>query len=546
MPPGMKIPQHIKTASERRSVMGVTLSLQSIGKLGAIQAVNSLSASTKSVNESSGSSSFGDVLSKAADKPDAGSSGINSKDPKSSAVKADNGNSEDRRQEDVRRTGDDRVKAPKTDSKSGKTAENLNGKVEEAAKTVMEEIEEELGVSEEDILAAMETLGLNLADLLKGENIGALTAELKGIDISGIVTDEALYESVQDILGVQREVTGDLLQELGMTADEFRNALENGNLSAEPQTETLEAADTVFSEVTPGNEEPEAPVENPQADRRAAEAETGDQVITTEEETAGTPAETVKSLENVRNTDGQPERTNDEVIITKSPEEEIPADKPVEHEGNQGSRNPGGSERGRDLFEGQNPFDPGIKETPADFMDNLTEATSEATSEFANSYERIQDIMNQVRDQIRIQISEETTTMEMQLNPESLGKVGLHIESKAGNVTAQFFAQDESVRAALETQVAELRKNLEEQGIKVESVEVTLASREFESNFLNDGGNRNGDTPDSEEAERSARLRRINLGAGNAEEIPEEGLTEEEELNRRIMTENGNSVDFMA
>lgn len=529
--------------------MGDTLSLQSIGKIGAIQAVNSLSASSKTVSESSGSSSFGDVLSKAADRSDAGSSGTSNKaeDPKGSTVKADNGNGRDRRQEDVRRAGDDRVKAPKAETRDGKTAEKLNSKVEEAAKTVMEEIEEELGVSEEDILTAMETLGLDLLDLLKSENIGALTAELKGIDISGIVTDEAIYESVQDILGVQREVTGDLLQELGMTADEFKNALESGAFKAEPQAELTEAADTVFSEeVTPVNEEPEAPVEGPVADRRAAEAETGEQVITTKEETAGTPAETVKSLENVRNTDGQPERTNEEVIIVKSPEDEITAKTPVEHEGNQGSRNPGGSERGRDLSEGQNPFDPGIKETPADFMDNLTEATSEATSEFSNSFERVRDIMNQVRDQIRIQISEETTTMEMQLNPESLGKVGLHIESRAGNVTAQFYAQDESVRAALESQVAELRKNLEEQGIKVESVEVTLASREFESNFLNDGGNRNTDTPDGEEAERSARLRRINLGAGSAEGIPEEDLTEEEELNRRIMTENGNSIDFMA
>lgn len=70
--------------------------------------------------------------------------------------------------------------------------------------------------------------------------------------------------------------------------------------------------------------------------------------------------------------------------------------------------------------------------------------------------------------------------MEMQLNPENLGKVYVNISSKEGVIHAQLAASNEAVRAALETQVADLRQNLNQAGVKVDAVEVTVASHEFE------------------------------------------------------------------
>jgi flagellar hook-length control protein FliK len=360
-----------------------------------------------------------------------------------------------------------------------------------------------------------------------------------------VVSDESLYISVDNIITVQREVTADLMQELNLTPEEFKEVLNSEDFIKEMTVETEETAVVIPAEEAKA-EVTEKETDGTEEFRAILENKESTETITSEKETAGTPAETVKTSEVTREPDRQPEREVEVVLEKVSFESTEVKEATADHKESGSGRHFGAGNDTREAAEGFTPGAVQSNDISNTFMENLTEAVSESTSEFISSYERFQDIMNQVRDQIRISVNQETTTMEMQLNPESLGKVGLHIESKAGNVTAQFFAQDESVRAALETQVAELRKNLEEQGIKVESVEVTLASREFESNFLNDGGNRNGDTPDSEEAERSARLRRINLGAGNAEEIPEEGLTEEEELNRRIMTENGNSVDFMA
>ena len=73
--------------------------------------------------------------------------------------------------------------------------------------------------------------------------------------------------------------------------------------------------------------------------------------------------------------------------------------------------------------------------------------------------------------------------MEMQLNPENLGKVYVNISSKEGMIHAQLAASNEAVRAALETQVADLRQNLNQAGVKVDAVEVTVASHEFEKNL---------------------------------------------------------------
>ena len=93
------------------------------------------------------------------------------------------------------------------------------------------------------------------------------------------------------------------------------------------------------------------------------------------------------------------------------------------------------------------------------------------------------DLLEQVAEQIRVNVSEGTSSMEMQLNPENLGKVYVNISSKEGVIHAQLAASNEAVRAALETQVADLRQNLNQAGVKVDAVEVTVASHEFEKNL---------------------------------------------------------------
>ena len=60
------------------------------------------------------------------------------------------------------------------------------------------------------------------------------------------------------------------------------------------------------------------------------------------------------------------------------------------------------------------------------------------------------------------------------LNPENLGKVHVAVTAKQGIVTAQLTAQNEQVKAALENQMTALKEQFNNQGVKVEAVEITV------------------------------------------------------------------------
>ncbi|MBR4182546.1 MAG: flagellar hook-length control protein FliK [Lachnospiraceae bacterium] len=146
----------------------------------------------------------------------------------------------------------------------------------------------------------------------------------------------------------------------------------------------------------------------------------------------------------------------------------------------------------------------------------------------------------------------EQTTLSMRLNPENLGQLTLHVTEKQGNLTAEVRVENDQVRDALNTQIAELRANLENAGVKVTAVEVTVETHEFESAYENQTGSaaggdqRQGDRQGegAEEAmERITGIRNINLN--NPEEIAD-NLTEAEIVNASVMRDNGNSVDFRA
>ncbi len=94
-------------------------------------------------------------------------------------------------------------------------------------------------------------------------------------------------------------------------------------------------------------------------------------------------------------------------------------------------------------------------------------------------------IMEQVMDNVKVMSDGGLSSMEMQLEPENLGKLSIHVVAKNGVVTAQITAQNEAVKHVLESQVAVLKENLNKQEIKIEDVEVTVASHAFEQGMGN-------------------------------------------------------------
>lgn len=107
---------------------------------------------------------------------------------------------------------------------------------------------------------------------------------------------------------------------------------------------------------------------------------------------------------------------------------------------------------------------------------------------------------------------------------------------------AQIAAQNETVKEALETQAVELRQSLHQQGIKVDAIEVTVATHEFEQNLEQ---NAKQDEQMQKQQEEARPQMRRNLTLNDLDGLT--GLmTEEEQLAARIMQENGNQVDLTA
>ncbi len=126
------------------------------------------------------------------------------------------------------------------------------------------------------------------------------------------------------------------------------------------------------------------------------------------------------------------------------------------------------------------------------FVDQMVQVTKELNTEMDGTITQItqlRDIANQIVDRIRITMTTDQTSMEMQLNPENLGKVNLSVQSKNGVMTAHFVVQNEISKEAIESQMHILRESLQNQGVKVEAIEVTVSNQAFEQMNQNNSQN---------------------------------------------------------
>lgn len=374
-------------------------------------------------------------------------------------------------------------------------------KFEEGVKDVLKE---ELGVTDEQLAEAMETLGLTYVDLMNPNQLASLVAELTGTtDVGSLLCNSEFMTVMQTV----QELSENLLQELGITAEEL-NQLLMTPVSEQPEGETVLADG---------------------ADAAGITEQASDMAASREEGMADAMAEETMAVQTVTEDGGE---TDDaDALMSKEQQEAIPENAAAEKEEYTASG------------DRQNSFQQNAQANPVAGQ-SLTEMVmaqgAESASEFAEQLD-VSNIIRQIAEYSRVTIANNATTMEMQLNPENLGKIYLELTSKNGVVSAHITAQNEVVKEALESQIADLRQNLNQAGVKVEAVEVTVGSHEFERNLEQ---NAKREEQQGEEQEKAAKqTRHINLN--NLDELS--GLmTEEETLVAQMMADQGNSVDFTA
>jgi len=439
----------------------------------------------------------------------------------------------------------DTAKEPSVEEKLEEAGEVL----EQASEEVVDTLCEEYGVDKETIQNLLDEMGLSALDLLNPQNLVNFIVQLTGV-ASG---EELLLD--ENFLSVM-ETLGHLAEGLMKDLDVDMNGLQE--LVAEMDMVTNnEEVPTDFQEVL--NDTINNGVGTEQGVETKDALGSDDSTTVTVEVKDDSNGQTVNETQNTEVEEVQTETVAKETEVTKTAEDDVEIKVEKEEEPTETKQQLNDSEepatgQSRDdnpLFEGnQNSEGRSLLNHNANETVINTQATvnvsqsveSQTMPQFSSylSADTVQ-IMEQIVQQMRVTISNEITTMEMQMNPENLGKVYVNISSEEGVVNAQFHATNEVVKEALETQIATLRESLNQAGVKVDAIEVTIASHEFERNLEQHSQN-----PDEHmNAQETNEKKRRNLNLDSLDELAGV-MTEEEALVAQIMRDNGNSVDFTA
>jgi flagellar hook-length control protein FliK len=178
------------------------------------------------------------------------------------------------------------------------------------------------------------------------------------------------------------------------------------------------------------------------------------------------------------------------------------------------------------------------------FAETIFENIEHAVNEISYTKESVdtEGIMKQIVNHVKIGMSKEVTSMELQLHPESLGKLDLQVAMKDGNLVAKFITENEAIKNVIEGQLIQLKETLEEQGLKVTSVEVSVAEQGLRQDM-----DQNAENQDDFNESKNTSVRKINLqGIRELEDIELEQMNDEEIIATKMMLENGNTVDYTA
>lgn len=291
--------------------------------------------------------------------------------------------------------------------------------VKEVCEDIKDAIKEEFDVSDEDIKAAMELLGLTALDLLSTAKVAKLIEQLTGTDALTLITNEDMMQSFNNIINVVDDANADIADMLGVKTEEVGIVLEQNNI---------------------------VPVVNSEDTAKQAD---------------GKEADTKNADDNINQTVDNQESLS-----------EVLAKKITTESDGKAKNNMSESNEANNKVTYADVADNMISNITDTFADIITEGISTVKEA---------DIVNQVIDSVKLMASRELTSMEVMLNPEHLGSVHITVTARNGIVSAQIAAQNEQVKTALENQMVTLREQFESQGLKVDAVEITVMAHSFEA-----------------------------------------------------------------
>lgn len=414
-----------------------------------------------------------------------------------------------------------------SDANSGNSVNSLNQKsIDKVNEKIADEVKDVLGIDDDTFANAMTALGLSPLDLLESNNLAKLVLFVNGSsDFTDLLTDENMMNQLNEL----SDILGNLNWEdlTGMSKSDFLEEVEDFNAKSQTGSD-------VFKE--------DAPALAQETAVDAADSGNTSENVSAEEESAtntnnvSTEKKSVQGETTVNTSDNSSD-TKVEVSVTKSEESSS------QQSSYSSQSEDDMSEVTHDQTISEDDVTTDNQHTVRnDFIQNLNQAVNDTVQVAKPESVRMQqmvDIVNQVVERIKVSIGTESTSMEMQLNPEHLGKLLLNVSSKNGVMTAVFSVQSEEARAALESQMYTLRENLELRELKVDAVEVNVSDFDFSHS---DQQTMNGDQSKADNG--NGRQMKFEFDDESSEEAVSN--EEKEAVRKQVMRDNGSQIDFTA
>ena len=429
------------------------------------------------------------------------------------------------------------------------------------------------GITQEELDGIIKNTGMTDEDLLDNSNIKNLVMVINGVSNPvELITNENVLNEINDIIDCVSEVKvnfADSLQNVNPehltdVADDMADVLS----SYGEDTDITQASGETFEKDAVLSDNQNVVNDNVQSGN-ADNKEISDEVMVQEPEAEASQKETADTADNtVRHADSESTHLSDN--ITENAADNVMAagkvaekqDRIISEENvqvqnvrvNATEENESGSselmqndrsfsnEKQQFSTTGRHDRDSHLERAGVltqNLFEHVRDAVSTQSVSSAQSTQFAMRIMNQVLDALKVVSKENMTSMEMQLNPESLGKINVQVVVKEGIVTAQIVAQNEAVKEAIESQITVLKDNMAGQDIKIQEVEVTVSSHAFEENLQQGGENRQNEQQDN-------RRRKFVDEDGQDMSVTDINRLKEEVKEEIMKEQNGSSVSYQA
>lgn len=394
----------------------------------------------------------------------------------------------------------------KTASKNSPTESEVKKITDDISSQIVEKVTDDLDISEDELNNAMQLLGLTAMDLLNPANLSALYCEVTGnaSDPQALVLNAdftALFNDVSQVAS-ENDAQLDLLSQL--TASDDGEILDADIVSSADTTE--KTVDSSYDDTAASGQNI-----NDTADEAVKVYDGGTQDSSYQNSDEGTSSgETGNGI------------TSDEKTQSKSL-----ADSSFDDSGERVLHHDDGAHSDNSVLH-------------ASVSEQLNTDTS---FEMSQSQSRLRvdttNIIRQIVDSMSISNTTEESAINLQLTPESLGRMYINVSQKNSEISARIAVSNEAVKEALQTQMVNLKEALNNSGIRVNEVEITVASHEFERNLEQGAAN------DSRQQESTNSYNGSNSSDSGIDSDMMQDRAEER-LVTQIMRDNGNSVDFTA